>query len=177
MAIYSGIFPLKMVISHSYVSHYQRVIFRSDRNLADTVAPDQTGLENRGVIIKPRKRWKRCAFDLCSHLKIWLTSCVNLCESVWCSLCRCQLSFVHFPIFPALYGKCSRRSHWRMHVYLLKRRCMIGNIYWKPSGKIRFNLFSQRRSAGSWLHHRHAAMAMRWRWENHLLEVKIAMFR
>ena len=124
-----------MVISHSYVSHYQRVIFRSDRTWP-TRWPQIRQVSKSRSHHQAQKRWKGAPL-ICAA--IWNLAHF-LCESVWCSLCRCQLSFVHFPIFPALYGKCSRRSHWRMHVYLLKRRCMIGT-YIGTIGKDPFNLF------------------------------------
>ena len=120
---------------------------------------------NRGVIIKPRNGGK---------VRLWLPH--FLCESVWCSLCRCQLSFVHFPIFPALYGKCSRRSHWRMHV---KDICWNVDAWLEhilePSGKIRSTFFS---APFSWLLAAPQACGNGNEMEvgNHLLEVKIAMF-
>ena len=157
-----------MVIFHSYVKlpegnlpkdlylwsamHALCVIFRSDRTWP-ILAPD-VGLEIAESSSSP-ETVERCAFD-------FLTSCVNLCDVVYVdvSFLLCTfLSFRHCMVNAAEghIGECT----WRISV---ETQMHDWNIYWNHRERS-VQPFSQRRSAGSWLHHRHAAMAMRWRWE------------
>lgn len=123
---------------------------------------------NRGVIIKPRNGGKvRLWFDVCSQLKlgslpVWI--CVNLCDVVYVDVSFFLCTFLSFRhcMVNAAEGHCMANA--------LHKDVCWNVVAWlehilEPSGKIRSTLAAQRRSASSWLHHRHAAMAMRWRWE------------